>query len=165
MKILLLLFPLFIIRCPVFSQNKNESPKFNVVSFQIGKQGILFNVNYDHKFQNKNWGYKLETSANLFKGFQLNTFSIGSYILKGNSIKNLELGFDINYLYTWTSQDDVKGANVTFFPEENFNTLYPNLNIGYRKYYQKGMFRVGFAPGYFRDRFLYDGYISIGIKL
>ena len=164
MKFLIILISFSIILFPVFSQVKIENPKYNILSFQIGKQGLLFNISYDHKFQHNNWGYKLETGANLFKGFQVNTVSIGSYILKGEKNNFLELGLDINYLYSYIPQDDVSGDGLTFF-YDNYNTLYSNLNFGFRKYYKSGMFRLGFAPGYLRDRFLYGGYVSLGFKL
>ena len=164
MKSFIFIFLFFFNINSVLAQNRIESPKFNIISFQIGKQGILFNINYDHKFQNKNWGYKVETGTSFTKDFRVNTFAFGNYILKGQNTNFLELGLDINYLYSYISQDDVSGSGLTFFYDD-YNTLYPNLNIGYRKYYKRGMFRLGFAPGYLRDRFLYGGYVSIGIKL
>ncbi len=63
----------------------------------------------------------------------------GGYYLIGNNKKFFELGLDVYYYYVDSPQDDVVGLPL-FFPNSDSNTLYPSLNIGYRKYKRKGIF-------------------------
>jgi len=162
MKVFTLLIFLFF-NLYVHSQSRPSVPGRNAVSFEIGKNGLVFNLSLDHKVQNNNFGFKANIGSNL----NVNTISIipggGVYYLFGKDRKFLELGLDMYYYYVDSPQDDVVGLPL-FFPNSDSNTLYPSLNIGYRKYKRKGIFRCGLSPGYIKPYFIPGAYVSWGFS-
>lgn len=158
------LYPLtlfLLIQLHLQSQSRPPVPGRNAVSFELGKNGLVFNLSLDHKFQNTKFGLKSNIGSNL----GVNTISIitgaGGYYLFGKDRKFLELGLDIYYYMVDNPQDDVVGLPL-FFPNSNSNTVYPSLNIGYRKYKTRSIFRCGLSPGYIKPWFIPGAYVSWG---
>jgi hypothetical protein len=146
-----------------YAQNNN---KLQAISFEIGKTGIIYNLNYDHKFYSKNCGFRVGIGSNLGRYLQLFSFGGGGYYLFGSTSKFFELGGDLNYLSVDEISDDQKGfGNLLVYPNYSTKTFYTSLNAGYRRYSKKTLFRIGIAPGFTRDGFIPDGCISFGIIL
>ncbi|MDQ3682665.1 MAG: hypothetical protein M3352_06285 [Bacteroidota bacterium] len=144
-----------------YAQNNN---KLQAISFEIGKTGIIYNLNYDHKFYSKNFGFRVGIGSNPGRYLQLLSVGGGGYYLFGSTNKFFELGGDLNYLSVDEISDDQKGfANMVVYPNYSTKTYYASLNAGFRKYYKKNLFRVGIAPGFTKDEFIPGGYISFGI--
>jgi hypothetical protein len=136
--------------------------KNNALSFELGKTGLIYNLNVDHKFPEKNFGVRVNIGSNLGKYLNFFTAGAGGYFLK--SVKNnfLELGIDINYVTVVENSDDQRGI-ILLFPNYAINTCYAATNIGYRRYAKNTLFRIGFSPGIIKNKFLPGGYISYGL--
>jgi hypothetical protein len=141
----------------------NSKPKLKAVSLELGKTGLIYNLNFDHKLVNKNFGFRLGAGSNL--GQHLNVISVGGggYHLAGSKNKFFELGLDIQYLLVDEESDDQKGfASILVYPDYSINTLYPSLKIGYRRYGKNTLFRAGLSPGLIKSELIPGGYISYG---
>jgi hypothetical protein len=146
------------------AQNGNIS-NTNALSLELGKTGLIFNLNYDHKFKN-NYGLRIGAGSNF--GSYVTVFSVGggSYYLCGKKSNFLELGADIQYLRVVEGSDDQRGLLSTFvYPNYSIKTIYPSLNIGYRKYSGSLLFRIGLSPGIIKKEFIPGGYLSFGLTL
>jgi hypothetical protein len=137
--------------------------KLNAVSFEIGKTGLIYNLTFDHKAATKNFGLRLGVGSNFAK--YLNAISIGGggYYLVGKTNHFLELGIDLQYLIVDEVSDDQKGFSFVY-PDYSIKAFYPSLNLGYRAYGKRILFRVGFSPGVIDDDFVPGGYISFGLR-
>lgn len=145
------------------SAQTSDKPKLNAVSFELGKTGLIYNLNFDHKLATKNFGFRLGAGSNL--GHYLNAISIGGggYHLIGRTENFFELGLDIQYLIVDEVSDDQRGfASIFIYPNYSIKTLYPSLNLGYRRYGKNALFRVGFSPGIIKGELMPGGYISYG---
>jgi hypothetical protein len=142
------------------AQTKSKTSN-NAFSFELGKTGLIFNLSYDHKFPDKNLGYRINIGSNFAK--YLNAFSTGGggYYLFGQTKSHFELGIDLNYLNVGEVSDDQKGF-VLLYPDYSIKTYYASMNLGYRKYGDKVLFRIGVSPGFIKNDFLPGGYISYG---
>ena len=59
--------------------------------------------------------------------------------------------------------DDQKGfASIFVYPDYPLKTIYPSINLGYRRYGKNSLFRVGLAPGMIQGKLIPGGYISYG---
>lgn len=134
----------------------------NAVSLEIGKTGLIFNLNYDHKIKKSKIGFRLGFGASPSSDLRAITTGGGGYVLIGSSAQFLELGVDLQYLYIEEISDDQKGVPL-IYPDYPVTTLYPSLNVGYRKYGKKTLFRIGISPGIINGDFVPGGYISFGI--
>lgn len=144
-----------------YAQNNN---KLQAISFEIGKTGLIYNLNYDHKISEKKFGFRIGVGSNPGRYIELFSVGGGAYYLFGNTNKFFELGGDLNYLSVDEISDDQKGfANMVVYPNYSTKTFYASLNAGFRKYNKKSLFRMGIAPGYTRDEFIPGGYVSFGI--
>jgi hypothetical protein len=78
-----------------YAQIKTKS---NAISFEIGKNGLIYNLTFDHKVATKNLGYKVGVGSNFAK--YLNAFALGGgvYYLYGKHNRFFELGADLQYL-------------------------------------------------------------------
>ncbi len=142
----------------------SEKPKINAISFELGKTGLIYNLTFDHKLASKNIGFRFGAGSNL--GQYLNVISVGGggYYLVGSITKFLELGLDIQYLIVDEVSDDQRGiASIFVYPNYSIKTIYPSLNLGYRCYGKKSLFRVGFSPGLIKSKLIPGGYVSYGI--
>jgi hypothetical protein len=141
----------------------SEKPNLNAVSLELGKTGLIYNLNYDHKLASKNFGFRIGPGSNL--GQYLNVISVGAggYYLAGSKNKFFELGLDLQYLIADEVSDDQEGiASIFIYPNYSIKTVYPSLNLGYRRYRKNTLFRVGFSPGLIRSELIPGGYISYG---
>lgn len=141
----------------------NENAKMNAISFELGKTGFIYNLNVDHKLVSKNFGFRFGAGSNL--GQYLNAISVGggSYYLRGRQNSFFELGLDIQYLLVDEVSDDQKGfASIFVYPDYPIKTIYPSINLGYRRYGKNSLFRVGLAPGMIQGKLIPGGYISYG---
>lgn len=157
------IFLLFI--CGTFcnAQTTGKS-NLNALSFELGKTGFIYNLNFDHRVASKKFGFRAGAGSNL--GRHLNVISIGGggYHLFGSENKFFELGLDIHYLIVNEESDDQRGfASVFIYPNYAIKTTYPTLNLGYRRYGKNALFRVGLSPGIIKNKLIPGGYISYGI--
>ena len=101
--------------------------------------------------------------SNFAQYLNLKTAGGGGYYLLGRQNRFLELGIDLQYLVVEEISDDQRGlADIFVYPNYSIKTLYPSLNIGYRRYGKNGLFRVGFSPGIIKSKLIPGGYISYG---
>ncbi len=153
---------IFLITTFCFAQT-TETPKQNAVSFEFGKTGLIYNLNFDHRFAGRNLGLRLGAGSNFGKYLNIITTGGGGYYLLGKQNHLLELGLDLHYLVVKELSEDQRGiADIVVYPNYPTNTLYTSLNIGYRRYGQNTLFRVGLSPGIIKNEIIPGGYISYG---
>ena len=163
MKHNLILIIILLFSYAICNAQKSSNEKINAISFELGKTGLLYNINFDHKFKN-NFGVRLGIGSNLNKYLSVFTAGGGSYYLVGHSKNFMELGIDLFYLSVEENSDDQKGFPL-IYPNFPIKTYYVSANIGYRRYGAKTLFRIGASPGFIKDKFLTGGYISFGWRL
>lgn len=130
----------------------------NALSLELGKTGLIWNLNYDHKFKASNIGIRASAGSNFSRSLSAWTVGGGGYCIVARA---LELGVDFHYLVVDEVSDDQKGFTL-IYPDYPTKILYASLNIGYRKYGRKTLFRVGLSPGIADKDFIPGGYISYG---
>ena len=137
-------------------------PQLNAISIELSKTGLIYNIVFDHRLKNKNFGIRVDIGSNFSQYLSLLTTGAGGYYLAGKRKSFLELGIDVNYLSVDEVSDDQKG--ITFvYPDYTVKTLYTSLNFGYRKYTNKTLFRIGISPGVIKKGFVPGGYVSFGL--
>ncbi len=142
-----------------------ETEKRNAVSLELGKTGLIYNLNYDHKPSSNNFGFRIGVGSKLGQYLNVISFGAGGYKLIGGKNKFFELGIDIQYLIVDEISDDQKGiASIFIYPNYSINTIYPSLNLGYRRYGKNTLFRVGLSAGLIKSKFMPGGYISYGFR-
>lgn len=139
------------------AQNKQTQS----LSAELGKNGLLVSIIYDYQFSTSHFGLRAGAGSNFAKYLQAYTATIGGYKLFGTNNRYFELGADIQYLDIDEVSDDQKGFTLVY-PDFSTSTLYPSLNIGYRKYNKKSIFRAGVSPGFTKHGFLPGAYLSFG---
>ncbi len=140
-----------------------EKPKQNALSFELGKTGLIYNLNYDHNLAGKHLGFRIGVGSNFAQHINVITAGGGGYYLLGRQTRFFELGIDLQYLVVEETSDDQRGfADIFVYPNYSIKTLYPSLNIGYRRYGKNGLFRVGFSPGIIKSELIPGAYISYG---
>ena len=137
---------------------ENAKQKDNSLSLEIGKTGLIFNINFDHKFKNSNAGIRIYAGSNFGKYLTAYSTGAGAYCLVH---KNFEIGIDAGFYKVDEVSDDQKGF-VLINPDYSISTFYTALNIGYRKKHNNKLFRVGVSPGLINKGFIPGGYISYG---
>lgn len=158
---LITIFAIFICATLCNAQT-TEKPKLNALSFELGKTGLIYNLNFDHKLDAKNFGFRFNAGSNLAKYLNAITVGAGGYSLIGRQNRFLELGVDIQYLIVDEVSDDQRGFSF-IYPDYSVKTIYPSLNLGYRSYGKRTLFRVGFSPGLIKSEFVPGGYLSYGV--
>ncbi|MEO7961304.1 MAG: hypothetical protein ABIR19_07150 [Ginsengibacter sp.] len=138
-----------------------DEPKFNALSFELGKTGIIYNLSFDHKLAAKNFGFRFSVGSNLAKYLNAISFGGGGYHLVGSTTHFLELGLDLQYLIVDEASDDQKGFAFVY-PDYSSKTLFPSLNLGYRVYGKNTLFRIGFSPALIKSKIFPGGYIGYG---
>lgn len=142
----------------------SEDLKINAVSIELGKTGLIYNLTFDHKLASKNLGFRFGAGSNLGQYLDVTSVGGGGYYLVGSKTKFLELGLDIQYLIVDEVSDDQKGiVSIFVYPNYSVETVYTSLNLGYRCYGKKSLFRVGVSPGIIKSKLIPGGYISYGI--
>ncbi len=139
-----------------------DERKNNALSLEVGRTGLIYNVTFDRRFKVDDFGVRVDIGSNLSKYLSLFTTGIGGYYLVGKRNSHLELGVDLNYLIVDEVSDDQKGLNLVY-PDYSVKTVYPSLNVGYRSYGKRTLFRIGVSPGIIKNDFLPGGYISYGL--
>jgi len=139
-----------------------ERLKLNAVSFELGKTGLIYNLTFDHKTKTRSLGFRLGAGTNLARYLNLISVGGGGYYLFGKANHFLELGVDLQYLVVDEVSDDQKGFTFVY-PDYSIKTLFPSLNLGYRAYRKRTLFRIGFSPGLIDSDFVPGGYISYGL--
>jgi hypothetical protein len=139
-------------------------PKHNVLSFELGKTGLIYNVNFDHKLAEKNFGFRVVAGSNFAQYLNAITVGGGCYYLAGRQNRFLELGIDLQYLKVDEVSDDQRGFSFVY-PDYSIKTPYLSLNLGYRRYGKTTMFRIGLSPGLIDKQFVPGGYVSYGFRL
>lgn len=70
----------------------------------------------------------------------------------------------LQYLRAVEGSNDQRGLlSIFVYPNYSIKTIYPSLNIGYRKYKGNVLFRIGFSPGIIKKEFIPGGYLSFGL--
>lgn len=139
----------------------SERPRHNALSFELGKNGLIYNLNYDHKLSTKKFGFRFGAGSNFAQYLNAIVVGGGGYHLVGKTKRFLELGVDLQYLVLEEVSDDQLGFAFVY-PNYSLKTLYPSTNIGYRAYGKKTLFRIGFSPGLIKRDFVPGGYMSYG---
>ena len=152
--------PFVLLFCFSFSRAQTK-PLLNSLSLEIGKTGLIYNLIYDHQFLNK-FGIKVGGGSN-FSANNAKTVGGGVYYLLGKSKHHFETGLDLYYLSIQRYSDDQKPI-LFVYPGFTTEGLFTSLNIGYRRYGKKSVFRVGLAPGIMTVFFIPGFYISYGIR-
>lgn len=160
MKQISMILLFFLFSGEVCNAQQLNKQNINAISFELGKTGLLYNINFDHKFKN-DFGVRFGIGSNLNKYLSVFTTGAGSYYLIGHSKNFLELGVDLFYLSVEENSDDQKGFPL-IYPDFPIKTYYASANIDYRRYGAKTLFRIGVSPGFIKDKFLTGGYISYG---
>ena len=156
---------IFAILCCVtlcFGQTK-EAPGQNVLSFELGKTGLIYNLYFDHKIARRQFGFRVGAGSNFSQYLNAITVGGGGYYLAGRQSRFLELGVDMQYMNVDEVSDDQKGLSFVY-PDYSIKTIYPSLNVGYRSYGKRTMFRFGVSPGLIDKEFVPGGYISYGFR-
>jgi hypothetical protein len=137
--------------------------KLNAVSFELGKTGLIYNLTFDHIAASKNFGFRFGAGSNFAK--YLNAMSVGGggYYLVGKTNHFLEPGMDLQYLVVDEVSDDQKSFSFVY-PDYSIKAFYPTLNLGYRAYSKKTLFRMGVSSGVIDSDFVPGGYISFGLR-
>ena len=136
--------------------------KNNSLSFQLGKTGLIYNLRFDHKIEDKNIIYNISAGSNFAKYLNLLIVGGGAGYLFGKRNSFLETAIDVGYLVVDEVSDDQGIALV--FPNYSIKTMYISADVGYRRYSKSGMFRIGISPGFIKNDFLPGGYISYGFR-
>ncbi len=134
---------IFLLMCfTLCSAQTTDKTKYNALSFELGKTGFIYNLNYDHKFLDKDFGFRFGVGSNLAKYLNAFTLGGGGYHLIGKTSNFLEVGADLNYLSVDEVSDDQRGF-VLIYPDYSIQTYYVSINIGYRRYGKSNLFRIG----------------------
>ena len=161
MKIIVTVF-LITLLCNYCNAQKTQHSYINAISFELGKTGLIYNLTFDHKFTARNLGFRLNAGTNFAKYLNANSFGGGGYYLLGNANKFLELGVDLQYLIINKISDDQKGFAFVY-PDYSTKAFYSSVNLGYRAYSKRSLFRIGFSPGLIESSFVPGAYISYGL--
>lgn len=138
-------------------------PKNSSFSFELGKNGLIYNAVFDQRFQDKDFGYRIAVGSNFEKYLKAITSGVGGYYLIGRENNYLELGVDFYYLSIEELSDDQRGV-ILITPNYPIKTFYASANVGYRRYQKNTLFRIGISPGFTKDGFLPGGYLSFGFR-
>jgi hypothetical protein len=154
-----LFFLLLIFTSITHAQDKGKN---NSLSLEIGKTGLIYNLTYDHHFPN-NFGLRAGGGSNFTSNLQAITAGGGVYYLTGKSNRHFESGIDFYYLGVFEASDDQKSIPL-IYPDHYAEGLLTSINLGYRSYGKKAIFRIGGSPVLFKGEFIPGGYISFGVR-
>jgi hypothetical protein len=161
MKTVCLLFPFAFLACQNLGAQGEIVQKNNILSFELGKNGLIYNLSFDRKLKHKPVGFRIFAGSNFGRSYLASTAGAGIYFLAGSKNNKFEMGTDFSYLYIDETSDDQKGFTI-LFPQESIKTYYLALNLGLRHSSKNTVFRIGLSPGIIKSRFLPGGYCSIG---
>ena len=147
--------------CTCCNGQSDFKNKKDALSFELGKTGLIYNVNFDHKFPKNNFGYRFGFGSNFDEYLNFFTVGGGVYYLVGENKNFLETGVDVSYITVNEKSDDQRGVTLVY-PNYATNTPYTSINIGFRRYGRGSLFRIGPSFGFIKDGFVAGGYISYG---
>lgn len=153
----------FLFACSICKGQSDSEVKNYSLSFELGKSGLIYNLNFDQRIQNKDYGYRIVVGSNFGKYLKANTNGVGAYYLSGRENKFLEVGINLFYLSIDEISDDQRDF-AFIFPNYSIKTLYASANVGYRLYAKNTLFRIGVSPGIIKNAFLPGAYISYGFR-
>lgn len=153
----------FLFVCTICKAQSNSEDKNYSLSFELGKSGLIYNLNFDHRIQAKDFGYRIVVGSNFGKYLKAITNGVGAYYLSGRENNFFEVGIDLLYLSVDEVSDDQRGF-AFINPDYPIKTLYASANLGYRRYAKNTLFRIGVSPGIIKNDFLPGGYISFGYR-
>lgn len=153
-----------ILLCVTLSSGQtSEKTKLNAVSLELGRTGLVCNINVDHRLATKNFGFQFGAGSNFGKYLNLKSVGGGGYYLIGKTNNFFELGLNLQYLVVNEISDDQRSpADIFIFPDYAVKTLFPSLNLGYRLYRKNTLFKIGFSPGVIESKLIPGGYMSYG---
>lgn len=166
MKIFMLIFWLVSFLSNECSSQRLDRLANNAISVEIGKNGLIWNLAFDHKFNDKKFGFRFSTGSNFLR--YLNAFNAGGgiYFLAGSRKNYLELGVNFEYLkIDQISDDQVDFLSLFLDPRYPVKGLYTSVNIGFRSYFTIGVLRIGVSPGFIKNDFIQGAYIGYGFQL
>jgi hypothetical protein len=140
-----------------------DNLKLNAISFELGKTGLIYNLTFDHKFASKKIGFRFGAGSNLAKYLNAISAGGGGYYLPSRTNHSFEVGVDLQYLSVYEGSDDQKRF-IPIYPNYSTNTYFLSLNLGYRAYAKRSLFRVGVSPGSVDGDFALGVYISYGLR-
>jgi hypothetical protein len=163
--LLKLILPLFVFIGAIqdlSAQNKNGT-NLNALSFEIGKNGLIFNLGYDRYIKEDKLGLRFFGGSNFNTYLNAKNFGLGVYALKGELNRFFEYGLDAGYFVVEENSDDQKIYSI-LFPQEPINTFLVNFNFGYRNTTKNGIFRIGISPGIIKTGVTPGAYVSYGLR-
>lgn len=163
MKIAILYVGLFF-WIPFYATGQQDMLKpLNTLSVELGKTGIIWGAYWDKKFASGKSGFRVGGGHNFGRYYSAGMIGGGVYRLLGGDRDFFETGVDV-VLFTGTliSDDQVSGLGDIVYPRVTIAAIYPSVNLGYRRYGKKNIFRMGIAPSYLNKEFFTGGYISFG---
>lgn len=163
MRIKIIVLFSFLFSCTICKAQTNSNPKNASLSFELGKNGLIYNAVFDQRFEDKDFGYRIAIGSNFGKYLKASTSGAGGYYLTGRENSYLELGVDFYYLSIEELSDDQRGVAL-ITPSYPIKTFYASANIGYRMYQKNTLFRIGISPGFTKDTFVPGGYLSFGFR-
>ena len=148
----------------VCAQNFNPKNPGTLIG-ELGKNGLVFNLLYDHYFSEEHFGFHAGGGTSIFNHyFELRTATIGFYFLIGRKKEFYDLGFEVQYHFADRHSDDQKGF-ILIDPPISYEGVYPFITVGYRRYSDRGVFRIGLAAGFIEKEFIAGPYVGYGIIL
>jgi hypothetical protein len=163
MKSLLTVICAIFISVMLCNAQTTEKPKPNAISFELGKTGLIYNLIFDHKLTNKNLGFRFGAGSNFAKYLNAISAGGGGYYLSGRTNHSFEVGVDLQYLVVYEGSDNQKRF-IPIYPNYSTNTYFLSINLGYRAYSKRSLFRVGVSPGSVDGDFALGVYISYGLR-
>ena len=160
MRIIFLFGFIFLLNLHSYTQTANRNHAFAI---ELGKNGLIYNLAYDQKFKNNNFGFRLNAGSNFSKHLNAIVAGGGGFYLIGKTRDFLELGLDLQYLTVDEVSDDQQGVTL-LYPDYSIKTYYVSVNFGYRRFGKKDLIRIGFSPGWIKDGFVPGGYMAWGLR-
>jgi hypothetical protein len=158
------LLAVFTLSLTAFLAEAQETKQLNnLLSAEIGKTGLIYNLSIDHHLKKKQSGFRLFIGSNFNQFTQAFSAGVGFYRLSGRKNSQLETGLDLGGLTVQEISEDQRGF-VLLNPDYQFASLSASVNIGYRYTGRKSVFRIGFAPTLISEGLFAGGYISFGVR-
>lgn len=158
------IIPLLLITKMTFSQDSIWRNMKTIIG-ELGKNGLIPNLLYDHYFFKQHFGFHAGVGSTLFnKYFELRTATIGFYFLIGKKREFYDLGLELQYHYADNHAGDANRF-ILGSPIDSYKGVFPFLTVGYRRYSNKGVLRMGLAEGLINEEYIPGAYLGYGIIL
>ena len=162
MRILFLLVLGLFFSLTLFSQT-GKSFKYSL-SAEIGKSGLIYSIIFDNTLKDTRYGLRAGAGTNFGRYTNVLMGLVGGYRLFGKGLHNFETGLDIHYLNISVTSTDQFRVSSLVYPDYPTTTYYITLNAGYRLKARNVLFRLGIAPGFTKDEFIFGSYVSCGFR-